>query len=454
MPDREPDDRPFRELRGDYAANAGQQINVPGYLDYFEPLGSALSRLPDGSGGPFLYEFAAGGGRTIGSLGWVVSAASKRFGGWTLWGMWAERPIPAVALPLFWPALSDPDRAGEIVSRANDSAAELFDRGRWRSLLREIKTTRLRDSAFALFVRTELARAWSVPAPHRQPIEVELTPRMLDLLPWLYLFGPVDPGAAQLQPSRFNGAGYQYILSERLPERETDVPREIDDIVDAAAGDLPRALAMANDLRARRGGRKPAAPPQRSRTVRREEDEMPTKTPAARQPQWTPMVIWNLVFQILVLTLLGWIAWNANAIRKAMPPARPVEPATVTSTAAAEPAAPPPAVPASQPETVTESPDARAQRLAIALATRPPQGIRVSAALRDAQADGVARAAVEIFLRRNGCFHSSEAVDGQFSAAELKAVRSCAALRKARLVTAGGQIDADRAIAWLEHLLS
>jgi len=84
----------FHELHGDYVANTGQTINLREYLDYFEPLGSALSRLPDGSGGPFVHQFTDSGGRTIGSIGWVVSAASKRFGAWTLWGMWTDRPIP------------------------------------------------------------------------------------------------------------------------------------------------------------------------------------------------------------------------------------------------------------------------------------------------------------------------------------------------------------------------
>jgi len=92
---------PFRELRGDYVDHAGQQINLPGYLDYFEPLGSSLSRLPDGAGGPFVYRFTASGGRTIGALGWVVSAAARRYGAWKLWGMWTDRSMPAIALPLF-----------------------------------------------------------------------------------------------------------------------------------------------------------------------------------------------------------------------------------------------------------------------------------------------------------------------------------------------------------------
>src|ERR1044071_741466 len=84
----------FRELRGDYVANTGQSISLREYLDYFEPLGSALSRLPDGTGGPFVHQFTVGGGRTIGAIGWVGSAAATRFRAWTLWGLWTDRAIP------------------------------------------------------------------------------------------------------------------------------------------------------------------------------------------------------------------------------------------------------------------------------------------------------------------------------------------------------------------------
>src|SRR5688572_8442764 len=208
---------PFRELHGEYVENAGQVMNLREYLDYFEPLGSALSRLPNGSGGPFLHHFTDSGGRTVSSLGWVVSAAAKRFGGWKLWGMWSDRTMPAVALPLFWPTLSDPEQVSDWVGRANEDSARLLSRDRWPEVLDEVKTTRLHESAFRDLLKAELARAYAVPPPHRHPIEIELTARTLDLLPWLYLLGPVDPTTAQLQPNRFNGPGYQYILSDRVP---------------------------------------------------------------------------------------------------------------------------------------------------------------------------------------------------------------------------------------------
>src|ERR1041385_351028 len=233
MSERESSGAPFRELRGDYVDHQGQQINVQGYLDYFEPLGSPLSRLADGVGGPFVYRFTPGGGRTVGALGWVVSAGARRYGAWKLWGMWTARARPAVALPLFWPDLAEPSRMTGVVDRANRDAERLFSRSRWPALLGQIDRGRLRNADFREILKAELSHAWAAPRPHRHPIEIELTPKMLDLLPWLYILGPVDPVEAQLQPSRFNGGGYQYILTDRdAPLRDAEVPSEIDDIVD------------------------------------------------------------------------------------------------------------------------------------------------------------------------------------------------------------------------------
>jgi hypothetical protein len=423
----------FHELRGDYVEKEGQQINLPGYLDYFEPLGSALSRLPDGSGGPFVYQFTAGGGRTIGSMGWVVSAASKRFGGWKLWGMWSERPIPAIALPLFWPALSDPSRVGEIVDRANGDAERLFDRGEWRKLAAKIDPARLRDRSFRELLKAELSRAH---AAQKQPIEVELSPQLLDLLPWLYVLGPVDPTKAQIQPSRFNGAGYQYIVGDWEP-RGTEVSRDVEAIVDAAASDVGRGWAMANELRASRSRPKPKPKPKTvppPRTFEEEDSEMPPRKPPLDVP-----ALLTRVFQAAVLALLVWIALEVRVIRKnTVPRPEPVEPAPA---------------PISSPPPAAEDPNARIRELARALKARPPQGIRLAAAAVIDDDETLSRAAVEIALRRNGCVSRAEAIDGKISAAEQRAIRACTALRTERLVGSTGQIDAARAIAWLERTL-
>src|SRR5437764_1944424 len=455
MSEIEPAGSPFRELRGDYVDHAGQQINLQGYLDYFEPLGSSLSRLPDGAGGPFVYRFTASGGRTIGALGWVVSAASRRYGAWKLWGMWTDRAMPAVALPLFWPELADPSRISGVVERANRDAQRLLDRKRWPALCGEIGAARLRNAAFREILEAELSRAYAVPLPHRQPIEIELPPNMLDLLPWLYLFGPVDPAEAQLQPSRFNGGGYQYILTDRQsPLQDAEIPADIEEIVDAAADDVVSGWKKAHEVRTRRARPKPApkpslAPPPRE-PRRWEENEMPSRKPPAPKPVLTAdmaMMIWKMLYQIAVLALLFWIGLEVNGIRKAMPSNPVSAPVTATATTSTIPA------PAPAPVREPESPAARVARIAQALAARPPQGIRVKAA-SITDSGSLARPAVRVVLRRNGCFSHSEAVDGKISAAEQRAIRNCTVLRSERLVNSRGEIDEARAIAWLERTLS
>ncbi|HYC62010.1 MAG TPA: hypothetical protein VEK79_20835 [Thermoanaerobaculia bacterium] len=430
----------FRELHGDYVANQGQVINLREYLDYFEPLGSALSRLPDGTGGPFIHSFTDSGGRTIGSLGWVVSAASKRFGGWKLWGMWSSRTVPAAALPLFWPELSNPARVSAWVGRANEDADRLLNRDLWPELFDEVNTKRLHDAAFREVVKAELARAYAVPPPYRHAIEVEVTPGTLDILPWLYLLGPVDPANAQLQPSRFNGAGYQYILTDDAQRRpDVEIASDVDVMVDRAADDVVEGWHMANELRARRGrpARKPvvAPVPRRTREVKVKETTPPKKNDA---------MLLEWAYRLIVIALLAWIGWNVHLIRRA--PTTAVAP--LTTTAAPEvttTAAPEPEVDLSQ---------ERARRVATALSAKPLPRIRVNdAALKDVNPVQLSRVAVEIFIRRNACYDRTVAVDGKFSAAEERAIRDCAIVHDERMVTSDGEPDAARAIAWLERVV-
>ncbi len=456
--------RPFRELHGDYVENAGQQISLREYLDYFEPLGSALARLPDGTGGPFVHHFTDSGGRTISSLGWVVSAKSKRFGGWKLWGMWSDRPMPAVAMPVFWSVLSDPARVSDWVGRANEDAERLLDPERGAEVLGELKPARLRDAAFREYLKAQLSRAYAVPLPHRHPIEIELTPKMLDLLPWLYLFGPVDPASARLQPNRFNGAGYQYILSDELPAvQDTEIAPAVESMVDAAAKSVASGWRMATELRARR--ERPRTKPMKPRERSDMRSAPSTTQPSSRtekpakpvQMAWGDVAaLWKPLYHVAVLLLLGWIGWNVNLIRKAavVKPPAPVTTEETTSTSAQE-------------ETTTTvapvyEPDlssTRVRRVAAALGARPPRGIRVSDALineirtggTDA-ADKLARVAVEGFLRRNRCFQGTETIDGKFSTAEQRAIRNCATLQDERLMKDRTDPDPARAIAWLEEL--
>jgi hypothetical protein len=451
---------PFRALRGDYVEHAGQQIDPQEYLDFFEPLGSSLSRYRDGAGGPFVYRFTASGGRVVGALGWVVSAASRRYGAWKLWGLWTDRPIPAVALPLFWPQLADPSNVAAMVERANRDAQRLFNRKQWSPLCRGLGGMRIHDANFREILKAELSHAYAVPPPYRQPIEIELSPDMLDLLPWVYILGPVDPTEAQLQPSRFNGGGYQYILADgEVPLRDAEIPADVEEIVDAAADDVVSGWKKANELRARRARPAPRpSPPARPlhESPRPQEDHQMTarKAPAAKRPlpleEWMPIV--TVLYRIAVLALLFWIALELRDIRDQKPPPPAAEPVTTTTAASVVPAPAPP--PATSSAAEPESPATRIARIARTLSATPPQGIRVSRTAALADSRGLANAAVEVFLRRNGCFNRAEAVDGKISAAEQRAVRTCTALHNERLVNARNEIDEARAIAWLERALS
>jgi hypothetical protein len=432
----------FRELRGDYVENAGQVVTPREYLDYLEPLGSALSRRPDGAGGPFVFQFRGSGGRVIGAMGWVVSAASKRYGGWNLWGVWTDGPIPALALPLCWPDLADGQKLPALVRRANDDAEGLQRRDAWPELLDAMPALRLHEEEFRNALKVELARLYRSPYPDVRPIEIELEPPMLDLLPWIYLLGPVEPGTAQLLPSRFNGPGYQYIFTDAIPA-DVDVPDEIDNMVDTTAGDVLQGFRMAAALRERRARPRQKAvvpkpkPPRSSESIEMRTTPAPQrrpKPPAASAPSddMIPTVL-RAARDVIIIALLSWIGLNVHQLRKSM--TAPAVPApVVTATTEPEPVAPAPT---------------REEQIAAALVARPPQGIRIEAsATRD-----LPRAAVEIFLRRNNCFSRTEPVDGRFSTAEQKAIRNCSALTTQRLMRSGVEPHPERTLDWLERTL-
>ena len=83
----------------------------------------------------------------------------------------------------------------------------------------------------------------------------------------------------------------------------------------------------------------------------------------------------------------------------------------------------------------------------VKLATRFPIRLAASATT------DLPRTAVEIFLRRNNCFARTEPVDGRFSTAEQRAIRTCTALTTQRLMRSGVDPNADRALDWLERTL-
>ncbi|HEX8410005.1 MAG TPA: hypothetical protein VF883_14180, partial [Thermoanaerobaculia bacterium] len=389
------------------------------------------------------------GGRVVGAMGWVVSAASKRYGGWRLWGMWTDGPVPALALPLCWPELSDPLQLPDLLRRANDDADALLRREAWPELLDRINAMRLQEDDFRATLKLELSRLYRAPQSAERPHEIDLPPTMLDLIPWIYLLGPVEPGLAQVQPSRFNGAGYQYILTDAAPA-EADVLKEIDTMVDTAASDVLQGFRMASALRERRARprrktitpptkpsesldmRKPSPPPQQQQPSR-------AKAPPPDPMDLLPTILRG-VRDLIVIALLSWIACEVYQIRKSLTAAAPPTPAVTTDTQSNEP----------EPEPEASPPLTREQRLAEALVTRPPQGIRVEAAA----ADNLPHAAVELFLRRNACFARTEPVDGKFSAAEQRAIRNCRSLTTARLMRSGIEPHPERTLDWLERTLA
>jgi len=462
---------PFHELRGDYVDGAGQVVTPREFLDYFEPLGSALSRLPDGAGGPFVHQFRLSN-RVVGAMGWVVSAASKRFGGWNLWGIWRDGPIPPLALPLFWRELSDRGRSADVLESANRQAATLMQRASSAKILDRLDATPLHDEAFRAALKVYLSRLHRAPRHDDTPTEIDIDPALLDLLPWIYLLGPVDPARALLKPSRFNGAGYQYILTEGATV-DGGIDAVIDDLVDTMANDVLQGFTTATALRQERTRPAPSyARPIKHRPV--ESDEMGSQTTPHRKTRSTSSdsgttshavtappvvpVLLPLVLRsardLIILALLAWIGFNVQQIRSDRGTA--TAPPTVVTNA---PAKEPDALPATQAEVPTQT---REQQIGQTLMLKPPQGVRIDPAILNsivsdaspASTAALSRVSVEIFLRRNGCLPHADAVDGKFSAAEQRAIRSCTALTSQRLMKSATEPNADRAIAWLEKTLA
>lgn len=162
-----------------------------------------------------------------------------------------------------------------------------------------------------------------------------------------------------------------------------------------------------------------------------------------------PFVI-DAAWKVIVLLLLAWIAWNVYSIRKAITP----------------PAAPQPAVEVPAVETATEEPtstvapryepdlsSARLRRIADRLMSNAPRGVKINATtFREVTADELARAGVEIFIRRSRCYEGTDAVDGKWSANELRAIRNCATLQDEHLMKDRTDADTARAIDWLEEI--
>lgn len=424
----------FHELRGEYVEKKGQVLNLTEYLDYFEPLGSALSRQPDGAGGPFVHQFRPSGGAIVSSLGWVVSSARIRYGGWRLWGIWSHRPIPPVALPMLWPRLARADQLPRMIEEVNRDAPRLLDARRWPDLLDRIDVRKLHDDAFRRELAIQLTKAYAA-ARKNGAIEIEVAPETLDVLPWVYLLGPVDPAAAQLQPGRFHGAGYQYILGDRAADGEVDP--EVEAIVDQTADDAVRGWEAAADYRARQ-----AAPAPRRVERTHMNRPRPQPAPPPRPDPWKGLRRWlPIAWQLVVLLLLGWLIYDVHRLHEEL-----LRPAAA------------PVVETAPPVVSTPHPPTRMQRLRTGLAAHPPAGVRIDPRAMDAirgedagAQNAAARLAVEIVLRQNRCVDNTSLADASLSVAEKRAVAHCQEVKNQRLYRANEELDVERALTWLER---
>jgi hypothetical protein len=156
---------------------------------------------------------------------------------------------------------------------------------------------------------------------------------------------------------------------------------------------------------------------------------MPKSSPPPPPRKTLPPDLIGNVLRLIIIALLAWIGWNVHQLRRITPPATPQPVTTTTETQA--------------------PPLTREQRIIEALSTRPPQGMQI----QPAALDDLPRTAIEIFLRRNDCFARTEPVDGKFSTAEQRAIRTCRSLATQRLMRSGIEPNDERALDWLETTL-
>ena len=167
-------------------------------------------------------------------------------------------------------------------------------------------------------------------------------------------------------------------------------------------------------------------------------------------PKYDLPFVLDAAWKVVVLLLLLWIAWNVYSIRKAVVTQPPAAPATVEV----------PAVETPEETTSTVAPRyepdlsaARLRRVADRLVANPPRGVRVNAAsFREVTADELARAGVEVFIRRSRCYTGTDTVDGKWSANEMRAIRSCTTLQDEHLMKDRTEADDARAVDWLEEI--
>lgn len=471
----------FRELTGTYSD--GQRVTPVEYSDHFEAIGTSFARHPDGAGGPFVYNFRRSDGQQVGSIGWALSVASRRLGGWQLWGMVCEgQAFPALALPLLWKQLRSRDDLARLKERVEDIGDVLGNPDELLRLLQQLQRDPMKDD-LRQGLRALLHTAYAKYSPGAGSISIDVTPETLDTLPWLSLLGPVSPRAAQLQPRPFHdGIGYSYVL--KLKETKLDSPRVnsiVHEKIDAALrllpSDLAGAWAIAEETRGitqRSGVPEVLVPvpvqPSRERTFPRAEPP-PQRTVSApvssdatllseqqgallRDLSRKVELAYRWVIPVALFVLLAfsglnvWFTWTVKQELEQLS-RRVVEPVSVTDTSPPVQDTTAEVVPPAETTTAAPLP------LHARLAARPPAGIVLDAAFKTRLTQSAptrlqfAAAAVEIFMRLEGCQELARPVNGQIND-ERAAIAACPKLQTAGILTEQRDMIVAEAMQWLE----
>jgi hypothetical protein len=477
----------FRELTGTYSD--GQRVTPVEYSDHFEAIGTSFARHPDGAGGPFVYNFRRGDGHVVGSIGWALSVASRRHGAWQLWGMVSEgQAFPALALPLLWKQLRSRDDLSRLKERVEGIGEAFGNPDDLLRLLEQLPRDPMKDD-LRQGLRALLHAAYAKYAPGAGSIPIDVTPETLDALPWLSLLGPVPPRSAQLQPRPFHeGIGYAYVLKQKetrleSPRVNSIVHEKIDAALKLLPADIAGAWAIAEETRGimQRSSVAEVAPPGTViMSVQAPRERIP-KRPEAPQPrpvsapvssdamllseqqsallrdlsqkiefayQW---VIPVTLFVLLAFAALNfWFTWTVRQELDQLSRQISDSNASVPDPSLQQPAVATDFVPPTQTSTAPPLP------LHTRLAARPPAGIILDEAFRTRLTESeptrlqFAAAAVEIFMRLEGCQPLSKPVNGQISD-ERAAIADCPKLQTAGLMTEERDMLAAKATQWLER---
>lgn len=201
----------FNPLRATYAG--GQIVEPKDFYDAVNGIGTPLSSIPRGEG-PFLRNVP----RKKGALGWARGTPSARVASWSAVGVWCDGSIPFLAFPWLWNQLRSATDPSEIVETANQFAADLEspeDPSRVFSRLPKVDRPTLARLLHDLFVQKEQVGTTT--------IKVDLSVDDLDLIPWIFLLGPLDPFDVQVLPFKWERDQYWYTLGDKISLPYADV---------------------------------------------------------------------------------------------------------------------------------------------------------------------------------------------------------------------------------------